>query len=306
MLYAYFVYQGRRQLSGQLRIASTELSQAESQRDECLAAVAAAIKDTLAREGIMNTLLEAVDAATAEYGQSAQQKQSVEVSLESEVRGLDDALAQQQAKLSELQHRLQQCERGDADAQLNLRREQARLQRLGIERRNIEQALGQDPTAAAKLEALRQQEEGLTPQVDAARAAAAASGAALDGVNVEAEQINSQTRELQRRKDLLLRSQSIQLRQASVAADTAVARKNKALADLGRAILAANGRIAVDETALKELTRHDEAVNALWLRQQVYLQALDGYDRDAVRRATTIAVVCFALLVLAIVWRVMT
>ena len=306
VIYAYFVCQGRRQLAAQLRVSESDLVQAEAQRDETLAALAASAKDTLASQGALKALLEAVETAAAESGQLAQQKQTVEANLESEVRGLDEALGEQQAKLSVIERQHQQCQRDDEDAQLNLKRELARLQRLAIERRNIEQAGAQDPEAAAKLEALSQQEAGLVPQIDAAKATAAARRTALDGIDSEAAQVQAHMRELQRRKGQLLRSQAAQLQKATSAADFAVARKRSALADLGRAILAAKGRIAVEPAALKELTKHDASVNALWSRQQVYLQALDSYDRDAVRRGTTIVIAFLAVLLLGIAWRAMT
>ena len=96
------------------------------------------------------------------------------------------------------------------------------------------------------------------------------------------------------------------MRQASLAAKTAVERQKKALADLGRAILAANGRIAVDDATLNELSRHDESVGTLWLRQQVYLQALNSFDREAARRGTAVAVAVLAVFVLAFVWRLVS
>ena len=300
--YAYLVYQGRRQLLGHLQATYDELTHAESRRDECLAALGLSLKDAISPEGGMNSVLQAVAAATVEYGQSTQHHQSVEAAIESETRALDDALAKEQAKLGELQGNLRRSERNVEDAQLNLKREQARLQRLGIERRNIEQAGAQTADCAAKLEELRQQAEAITFQINAANTAVAASRVALADASAQTEQTSLHMREVHRRKDQLTRSQSSQLRQASQAANTAVARRTGALADLGRAILAASGRLAVDDAVLKELLKHDEVVGAVWLRQQMYVQALDHYDRDSVRRGTSIVIAILLVFVLGFLW----
>ncbi len=250
--------------------------------------------------------MHAVDATATEHGQLAQQRQSAEASIETETRALDDALAKEQSKRLEFEAKHQQCQRDEEQAQLNLKREQARLQRLGIERRNIEQTGAQDAATQAKLDAIRRQSEALSPQVESARSAVVASRSALDQVSAQVHGVKLRQRELERRRDRLIHSLSSQMRQASKAADTAVARKNQALADLGRAILAASGRIAVQESVLEELTKHDETVAALWLRQQVYLRALENYDHAAVRRGTAIFVTILATFLLAFVWRLVT
>jgi hypothetical protein len=306
VLYAYLVFQCRRQLDGPLRTSSAELAQAESRRDETLAALATSLKDTAAKEGTLSAAVHAVDAIATEHGQLAQQRQSVEASIESETQALDDALAKEQSKLLEFEAKHQHRQRDEEQAQLNLKREQARLQRLGIEQRNIEQSGAQDAAAQAKLDAICRQTEALSPQVESARSAVLASRSALDQVSAQIDGVKLHQRELERRRDRLIHSLSSQMRQASKAADSAVARKNQALTDLGRTILAANGRIAVQESVLKELTKHDETVAALWLRQQVYLQALENYDHAAVRRGTTIFVAILATFLLAFVWRLVT
>ena len=71
----------------------------------------------------------------------------------------------EQASLDELEGKSQHLQHDCEDAEISLKREQARLQRIGIERRNIEQANPQSSQALARLEELQQESESLIPKL---------------------------------------------------------------------------------------------------------------------------------------------
>jgi chromosome segregation ATPase len=285
---------------------AAQLSQAETRRDDCLAGLAERLKDSLENEANFNEAVQAVNATHVVHGQLAGQLQKAEATLSAEMQSLDEALLNEQKRLTEIQERQQRAQLQCDDAQVNLKREQARLQRLGIEQRNIEHEDKKDPQALARLQELQRQAGALIPQIDRAHNAEHASRATLKEANAEVDPVQFQLQELQRKKDLLGRSLSVRVREASLATHDAVQQRRAALADLGRAVLWANGRVAIDDVTLDELMRHDDSVAALWLRHQVYLLAVDNYDRNATRRGLVIAVALGALLALAILWRYLT
>lgn len=304
--YALLVFQGRRELMIEIRQLAAQLDQAETRRDDCLAALGEQLKDSLENEANFNAAIQAVNTIQVVHGQLAGQQQKAESTLSAETRALDEALLNEQKRLTEYQARRQRAQCHCDDAEVNLKREEARLQRLGIEQRNIEQAENQDPQALARLQELQHQAEALIPQIDKANNAEQASRTSLKEAGAEVDQVHFHLQELQRRKDLLGQSLTVRVREASLATHGAVQQRRAALADLGRAVLSANGRVAIDDATLDELLRHDDSVAALWLRHQVYLLAFDSYDRDATKRGIIIVVVLGALLLLAIVWRWVT
>ena len=304
--YAWVVFQGRRELMIEVKQLAAQLSQAETRRDDCLAGLAERLKDSLEHDTSFNEAVQAVNATHIVHGQVAGQLREAEANLSEETQSLDQALLNEHKRLTELQGHRQRAQRKYDDAQVNLKREQARLLRLGIEQRNIEQANNQDPQALTRIQELQQQAEALIPQIEKAQNTEQASRATLKDACTEVDQAQFQFQELQCRKDLLGRALSVRVREAVLATHDAVKQRRVALADLGRSILWANGRVAIDDALLDELLRHDDSVAALWLRHQVYLRALDSYDRDATKRGLAIAVALAALLVLAILWRYVT
>lgn len=301
--YAYFVHVGRHQLFAQMQPISDELAKAEAHRDECLAALATRLKDSLSGEGCLDSKVEAVTAAYAVYGNLADQQQTTEANLSSETLAIDQTLLENQERLAEAEGDFLRVGRAYENAEISLKREQARLQRIGIKQRNVEQSILQGEQASARLQELQRQSESLLPQIEAAQVHVISISATLKQASLKIDRLKSQIWELQRRRSLQSRSLSNQLRRASKATESAIEEQKRALADLGRAILAANGRIAVDDATLNQLSRHDESVGTLWLRKQVYLQALSSFDRDAAKRGTAIIVTVLAAFVLAFVWK---
>jgi chromosome segregation ATPase len=262
-----------------------------------------ALKDSLKPEGGLNSALEAAEAALSQQQQLAEQQRSAEANLSSETLALDQALAKAEAGIEELNKQASNLRNHVEDAEFALKREQARLQRLGIEQRNIEQASPPESRPSARLGELMQQAQALAPQIDLAQDSVNSALAALEETTAAIEEKASHVRELKRRKDLLGRSLSSQLRQVSEAADGANERQRKALADLGRSILATRGRIAVHDATLREVARHDEAVATIWRRQRVYSLALDNFDSAAVKRGTQLSIGFLAFIVLFLVWK---
>ncbi len=303
IIHAFLVYQGQRQLRDQVRPIERELSQAEARRDECLAHLAMTLRDSLQREGSLKSALQAAEVALAEKQHLTNEQRSAEATLASETQAMDQALTSAEADFESLKRQARQLQGEAEQAEITLKREQARLQRLGIERRNLEQAGPPGSPTSAHLAQIAEQAEALVPHIDLAQNSINSARAAM-AVNATAiDETSSHIRELQHRRDLRGRSVTSQLRQVARAADGATERQRKALADLGRSILSAQGRIAVDDATLGEIARHDEAVATIWRRQQVYSLAFANFDSASAKRGARLAIAILGFLVAFIVWR---
>jgi hypothetical protein len=305
-LYAYLVFLGRRDLSRQLEPITRELRQVETRRDDCLSTLASSLREKLVDDPSFHGALQPVQASEVVHHQASSQLQQVETSSANELQSLDRAIQAAQTRLAELESELRAAQAALQDAELNLKREQARYQRLGIERRNIEQADTGSETAAARVAEISQQAEALLPQIESARLLDQSRRAAMTVAQRSIEEKQSELGQLTRRKSVLNRSYTSQVNQASAAMSGASLQQRRALADLGRAVLQARGRTPVDESTLDELVRYDDAIATLWMREQVYLSALESYDRHAVRRGLLLAGTFLILFIGSFVWRLLS
>jgi chromosome segregation ATPase len=290
----------------QIRPLSLQLAQAEQRRDECLAALGSRMRQTLADDPRFHDELQAVDAISAVRGQVADQLQQAQDCVAAEMQVLDQTLLREQEKLTNVELLAQQAEQQCEDAEMGLKRELARVQRLRIEQRNLEQADAPQANEPSSLEDLKAQIEALSPRIETAQRAERASRQALQKARSAVDQLKAQVTELERRKGVVGRSLSVQVEEASSFANTAAKQQHKALANLGRTLLAANGRIPIDDATLDELLHHDDTVKELWLRHELHLKALSNYDRAAARRGLLVLIALVALMLLTFIGRRLT
>jgi len=303
--YAIAVVLGRRGLLQQTRLLAHELAQAEKRRDESLAALGEKLLDTAIAEPRLRAAAEDAKAAIAESAEIAKQQDAGCASARAEFAALEQALSNEQSQFQGLDSQRQRCRIEVEQAELNLKREQARLQRLNIERRNLEQSAAMDPELPAKLEALGLQTNSCRPQIEAAERALSAAGAALQHLEASAADSQAHIQELKKLAGTLNRSQSLQLHQVSILAENIEAKKRLALANLGRGVLAGAGRIAVESSTIAELYEHDEEVRRLSLRHQICIGALDNYDRPSVKRGILLIIGAGALFVVGLFARIL-
>ena len=303
--YAIAVVLGRRRLLQQTRLLAHELAQAENRRDASLAALGEKFLDAAFTEPRLRAAAEAAKAAIAESAGVAKQKDAGSASARAEFAALEQALSNEQLQFQALDSQLQHCRIEVEQAEVALKREQARHQRLNIERRNLEQSAAADPELPAKLEALGLQTSSSKPQIEAAERALSASRAALQHIKASADRSQSHVQELKTLEDTLTHSQSLQLRQVSILAENIAAKKHLALASLARGVLAGAERIAVESSTLAELCKHDEQIGALSVRHQICIRAVDNYDRPSVKRGTLLIVGAAALFVVGLFARIL-
>lgn len=301
--YAIAVAFERQGLLREMRAAQNELSRAEKRRDQRLAALGERLLDTVSLEPRLRAAAEAAKAAIAESVEVNEQQRQVLASVDSQISAYEQALTNERHQLQALNSQLQHCRTEVEQADLNLKREQARLQRLDIERRNLEQAEAENPELPAKLESHRDQARALAPRIESAERTLSASRSALQHIQASANDSESHARELQRLIEIQARAQSAQLRTVSIQSESAEAKTRAALADVGRAVLASAGRIAVESSMLAELRKHDEEVGRLSLRRQILVHALENYDRPSTKTGLLLIVAAIGLFALGVLYQ---
>ena len=304
--YAFAVFKRQRELKADLVLLDRELSKAELERENSLAELARAVRPEAERVEQLKRLLgpllelEQVSAArgqalTAASAELTQQADALDGQLDSLTRELELAVAaERDAQRS--------C---DAEQEI-FRRADAKLKRVLIEIRAVTQVAeqklgpggGQVPEPeASKLAELRARLAATEPEVDAARASLATVKNALDQASARVEALRQHERLAGRKKQALVSHYQRELDLRNRSLHENVEQERAALANLARAVLALRGAVAVPEALIADLRSKSERAEALTLRAERHLRALDAYDRARVTQGVRLA--CTALVILA-------
>jgi hypothetical protein len=310
-LYAWQVTVRRRSLRETLARLDRELTAAEHQRDELLAAMVNAMRPALENEPRVAELL----AATRQLGDITGERGQALRALSEQYQG---ALAETEARRAQQQNLLgerQAAQRASAAelhaADESYRRAEARQKRLQIETRSAidvarqkAQAAGLPPGTAqpeevAKIHDLQQKAGALEPELlklkaarDQAQSADVAAQSAVAAVERELLRLTHEQRSLDRQYGR-------QIDQRAAGLGEAEGELRSALADAGRAVLAMRGGVAVDATTLSAIAAADAEVTRLTRESELYLRALDACDPAAVQRGYTVAALaCGAVLLM--------
>jgi hypothetical protein len=290
-VYALRVMFRKNTLKTQLRRVEQELSAAESARDAQLAELAERLMPELSGSPAFREALRPladVDSLAKDRGRALEAtnaEQAAEISrFDEELSAIARDIASEVTARSELARGLEANEQA-------LRRVEARQKRCFIEMRGIEQQAAQrlgpeggemPPDLCALLAPLKTQAAALQPELEQARAAYDASRA-QDDVHARAIKAHeSRKSEFERKKSQLTQrfQRQIDVRQQGLGEVTN--KRQSALADLGRAVLAARGGVTVDERTLETLRGADSAVLELAKKSELHLHALDACDNDKV------------------------
>lgn len=269
--YAMRVFLRRSQLIQELRTIDDELSLAESERDELLAGLVERLRPTLEQDPSFLRLLAA--SGQPEPGQSSR-----EADAAAKLVSLDQAALELKAELESSLRTQTQKDEELSRAEIDRERSQAHHKRCLIELR----ALAEKPEPQ-RIRALQERAELLLTEVSRAK---------------EAHEALSRERPLaeRARRDLERRLQSTERELEALRAlgssgnprsgkiSDADARRRAALSDVGRAVLAARGRVPVEPTTLSQIRVADARVSELWTRSELHLRALDACDADKVRQ----------------------
>ncbi len=301
--YALQVYQGHRDLLGAVNPITAELRQVEAKRDQCLTALAMQLRSMLASDPRFAPALQALQATEAVCDIAQTQLQRLQTQSSSELQAVEQAIATTETHVTELQAALLAAQQALGSAETDLQREQARIQRLKIERRNIEQVPGKNPNKERRLAELSQQATALLPTADACNGLVQSRRTELKQAEAQVAQKQSELANLKLRRTALERSMNSSVTSASTAMTQACEQQTTVLADLGRAILQTKGQVPVADAPLDELMHYDDAVTTLCQRKRLYLAALESYDHGAVKRGLQVTALVVALLVIACLWR---
>lgn len=231
------------------------------------------------------------------------QLQQLQTQSTNEVQAVERAIANTETRLTELQTALHAAQQALGNAEMDLQREQARIQRLGIERRNIEQMHCNDPNKEQHLAELSQKATALLPTADKCHGSVQSRRLELTQAEVIVRQKQSELANLKLRRTALEQGRTSSVTRASGAMTQACEQQAAVLADLGRAILHTKGQVPVADAPLDELVHFDDTVATLCQRKRLYLAALESYDRKAVKRGLQIAALVVALLFIGCLWR---
>jgi hypothetical protein len=311
--YAYRVFQRQRELKSLLAPLEVERARAEAERESTLADLARAVRPQA--EGaeqfrrLFAPLLELEQLAS----QRGQALSSVNAQLSAQANALDAGLGEINALLETeraREHDAQRCyDERDASAQ----RAHAKLKRVHIEMRAVTQVAeqklgprgGQIPEPeASQLAALKERAGALEPEVDQAKAELAQAKLTLDRASASVGAAGQRERLAGRKKQALVQHYQAELDLRGRGSSENEQQQQAALVELGRALLAARGAVAVPPAWLERVRGSSQCADSLLARCELHLRALDAYDRPKVTQGVRLACTLAALAVLLIVLKI--
>jgi len=296
--YAWLVFRGQRELRIELDRAQRELAAAEARRDTRLGTLAVERAADIADDPSFVSVRESLDRAHRAHADATSQSHA-EIRARSEAKAQAvAATAAAQATLAERNQQLESAQRNVEQAELEARRERARLQRLHIEIRAIDQAAVKEYTAQARQERLKKEATTLEPLVAATEQRLEERRRQLRIAEEEGRRARLALREIEDRAGAASRASHPTRSTALSALEATEAAVRQARADIGRALLATRGRIALSDQTRDELLGLDKSVELLSLRCALLRAAQVSYDRAAVRKGVQLVVLLLALLVL--------
>jgi hypothetical protein len=312
--YAYRVLSRRGPLKQTVKALNAELTLAELARDTQLMQLSHELRDAIEANDAFRRLLEpireverlagerhaALSAADAGYREQMAR-------FDAELARLHEAEAQAQAVQDE---KARICEGTESQ----LRRAEAKHQRVQIEIRGVldvaRQAVGpaggdMPPEQATRLAELQARAEALAPELAAAKSAHAAASAAQEQAQADARRLQSQRRGIEKQKANAGGTLQKQLDVRAQSASEADQQRRDALAEVARAVLAARGAVEVPQPLLQALREHDAKVEALAIRLETHVRALDSYDRQRLKQGIIVALSLLGVVLLSILLKAM-
>jgi len=307
LAYAYRVFTRQRVLKRQLLPIVEECERAQLEREQTLSELARALRPLLEPlaefRRFFTPLLELTQRA-AERGRALD---AVNAQLGAQTGQLDAELAQIASELGLEQGLAREAQSRYDEREERSKRAEAKLKRVQIEIRGVlkiaEQKLGPQggeiPDAeAAQLASLRQRAEDLRPEVEQARAELEQEKRALDQAHARVRAHEQRERQVTRQKQALGGAYQKELSTRSEGVNQAELEQRAALADLGRAALAARGTVEIDELWLERVRRVCERADQLIVRAEMQRRAILAYDAARVRQGVRLACTALGLLLL--------
>lgn len=276
VFYALRVFVQRGRLRRELIRCEAELARAEAAREESLSRLAYEKRAELAEQPDFRRLLQPLTEMERYAGAQEKLQKSSEQEQSAELNRLDAEVGPLRAELQEAERALEQLCAVQAEREQSLTRLEARHKRGFIELRAIEQRGG----GSDEIERIREEQRATLPALEAAKRAYQATLAELDVRSKNQRELRFRIGELERKKRDVRARHERRLRASNKEFGAANSRYLRALADVGRAVLAARGGVSVEPAFIAELTDADAAVARALSESEMRVRALDACDRN--------------------------
>ena len=307
--YAYRVFSRQRELKQQLISISAECERAQSEREATLAELARTVRPAAERIQQFRRFFAPLVELEQVASQRGQALSSINEQLNAHSAQLDTEHAQLTAQISAEEKLVHDAERVHDEREAAAKRADAKLKRVHIEMRAVtqvaEQKLGPDggqiPDAeAAQLALLRQRAEAIKPELSQAQAEFSQAKQALGQVRARLDALQQSARLTARKKQALGEHYQKEVQVRTSGMSESEAQQRAALADLGRAVLAAAGTVEVSTPWLERVRVVSDRADQLIARREMFARAIDSYDHVRVGQGVRLACTAIALIILLI------
>lgn len=312
--YAYRVLSRRAPLKRALAARNSELGQAELARDTQLMQLATELRPALEANQAFQRMLEPIRQVEQVAAERMGALSRADAGYREQMARFDAELLRLREAEAQAQLLLTQTARAAAGTEEELRRAEAKHQRVLIEIRGVHevarQALGpaggdMSPAQSAKLSELQDRLKAIEPELAQAKTSHAGAEAAAAQAHSEVRRCQGQIQKLERQKQSAGTSLEKQLSVRAASVSEAETQRRDAWADVARAVLATRGAIKVPAPLLQTLREHDLHVEAAAIRLETHVRALDAYDRERVKQGVILMLSGIGVVLLSILLKAM-
>ncbi len=308
--YALRVFTRQRELKRQLTAVAAQCERAQLERETALAELGRAVRPAAEQNPQFQRLFAPLVELEQVASQRGQALSSINAQLNAQTASLDAESGQIATQISAQEQAEQTASRQYDEREAAAKRADAKLKRVHIEVRAVtqvaEQKLGPqggtipEPEASQLLE-LRQRAQGLEPEVAQAKSELARAKSELDRARAQLDALRQGERHASRKKQALGQHYQEEVRVRSAGVSETEAQQRKALADVARAVLAAQGTIDVPEAWLERVRAVGLRADQMLSRLELQHRAIDAYDRTRVAQGVRLTLTVLAVLVVLIV-----
>jgi hypothetical protein len=307
--YAYRVFTRQRQLKQRLAVLCVERDQAQAEREATLADLASSVRPAAEQVDAFKRFLVPLLELEQVASQRGQALSSVNAELNAHSGAIDNELTQLAEQLTAEQKLEAEAARVHGEREQLAQRADAKLKRVHIEIRAVthvaEQKLGPqggqipDPEAT-QLTSLRQRADAMQPELARTKADLEQAKLALGQARARLDTLRQAERQSLRKKQALADHYRKELQVRSVGLSESEQQRRSALADLGRAVLAAQGSVPVPAPWLERVRSVSARADQLILRCEAQRRAQGAYDRARVAQGVRLVCTALALVVLLV------
>jgi hypothetical protein len=299
-VYAVRVHVRRRALQESVHRLERELARVEEERDELLAETLRGLRSRLETDDRYSRLLSRVREAEALAGGRAEEMRRASAEYAARSGQLGQQKRELEATLAE--RRCVRQERAEVlgQRQQDYRRAEARLKRIEIEMRNARALMEQGgaPDLPGRLASLQQQFAQTEPEVAACRGEMQAPAREVEQIDGEIKRLERDQKRVEGEQRGLDQKTSKELGTRSAAVTDAQSDERRAWADAARAVLALGDPGLFEPATITALRVRDQAAHQAATELAKHVQALDSFDRTALRRGYRVTLWGVGLLVL--------